>query len=194
MRAFVFLSAVLAVTYAAPSKSAQQTRFLLNDCKPFDAVCNLQHVFNLTQLKAELQVALDVIGSDPTEQACEQELHKIAGNALLDYGVPLACHSFQTLISHLHLTPDTTAAPARRFLLDLHVVIDAIARALGVNVDHLHEIVQQLVNVLGSDPTEQLCEQEMHALFSGALIDHGVPLFCGSFQTLVSHFGVSPTA
>ena len=62
-----------------------------------------------------------------------------------------------------------------------HYLVLSPARMLGIDVDALHQKVQEMVNLLGSDPAEQLCEVEAHKLFTeGSLLDHGVPLFCQS--------------
>jgi hypothetical protein len=47
---------------------------------------------DVTTLKADLQAMVDVLGSDPTEQACEQYCHKFL-TGLLEHSCPLLCHS-----------------------------------------------------------------------------------------------------
>jgi hypothetical protein len=47
---------------------------------------------NSDTIKQDLQLMIDVVGSDPTEQACEQAGHKYL-SGLLDHSVPLICHS-----------------------------------------------------------------------------------------------------
>jgi hypothetical protein len=47
---------------------------------------------NTDTIKQDLQLMIDVVGSDPTEQACEQAGHKYL-SGLLDHSVPLICHS-----------------------------------------------------------------------------------------------------
>ena len=47
-----------------------------------------------TSLKADLQIMLDQLGSDPTEAACEAECHKLLTQGhVLNYGCPLVCHA-----------------------------------------------------------------------------------------------------
>ena len=52
---------------------------------------------DLDSLKCDVQIILDVVGSDPTEAACENECHKVVqdGN-VLNYGCPLICHAYVT--------------------------------------------------------------------------------------------------
>ena len=56
-------------------------------------LCLLAVGLNTTILKADIQIMLDVIGTDATEQACEQEGHKLFSQGLLSHSVPLICHS-----------------------------------------------------------------------------------------------------
>ena len=47
-----------------------------------------------TSLKADLQIMLDQLGSDPTEAACEAECHNLLTQGhVLNYGCPLVCHA-----------------------------------------------------------------------------------------------------
>lgn len=49
---------------------------------------------DLSSLKCDVQIILDVVGSDPTEAACEQECHKLVSEGnVLNYGCPLVCHA-----------------------------------------------------------------------------------------------------
>ena len=59
---------------------------------------DVSHLFYLvvdtSNLKTDLQIMLDVLGSDPTETACEAECHKILQQGhVLNYGCPLVCHA-----------------------------------------------------------------------------------------------------
>merc|ERR1711860_263233 len=66
-------------------------------------------LFDLDTLKCDIQLMLDVLGTDPTEQACEAECHKLLQQGhILNYGCPLVCHGFQNLVHVWHVTPDTT--------------------------------------------------------------------------------------
>lgn len=47
---------------------------------------------DMQMLKCDVQLMLDVIGSDPSEQACEDECHKIIQEGhYLNYACPLVC-------------------------------------------------------------------------------------------------------
>ncbi|XP_060551068.1 uncharacterized protein LOC132760638 isoform X7 [Ruditapes philippinarum] len=139
---------------------------------------------NTDTIKQDLQLMIDVVGSDPTEQACEQAGHKYL-SGLLDHSVPLICHSFQELIHHFNIAPaqTTTASAAKRFVLDTLLA--------AVNTDTIKQDLQLMIDVVGSDPTEQACEQAGHKYLSG-LLDHSVPLICHSFQELIHHFNIAP--
>ena len=50
---------------------------------------------DLDTLKCDMQLMLDVLGSDPGEQACEAECHKLLQEGhTLNYGCPLICHGY----------------------------------------------------------------------------------------------------
>ncbi|KAH3775598.1 uncharacterized protein LOC127844256 [Dreissena polymorpha] len=67
---------------------------------------NISNLFNLEVLKCDVQIMLDVLGADPTEQACEAECHKLLQEgAVMTYGCPLVCHAFQNLAHYFHETP-----------------------------------------------------------------------------------------
>ncbi|KAH3715000.1 uncharacterized protein LOC127856080 [Dreissena polymorpha] len=66
----------------------------------------LGNLFDLNTLKCDVQIMLDVLGADPTEQACEAECHKLVQDGTtLSYGCPLVCHAFQNLAHYFHETP-----------------------------------------------------------------------------------------
>ncbi|XP_060608684.1 uncharacterized protein LOC132760638 isoform X6 [Ruditapes philippinarum] len=156
--------------------SAAGKRYLLD---------TLSNLVNLDTIKKDLQLMIDVVGSDPTEQACEQAGHKIL-SGLLDHSVPLICHSFQELVHHFHIVPvqtTTASAAGKRYLLDTLLNL--------VNLNTIKQDLQLMIDVVGSDPTEQACEQAGHKYLSG-LLDHSVPLICHSFQELVHHFHIVP--
>ncbi|XP_052246465.1 uncharacterized protein LOC127855120 isoform X1 [Dreissena polymorpha] len=149
----------------------------------------LSHFVSLDVLKQDLQLVLNVLGSDPTEQACEAEWHKLFSQGLVTHAASLVCHSFQALVNHFNLVPSGSAAVGKRFLLDDTLAF--LARALGVNTTYLSQKTSEIIAAVGSEPTEALCEQEAHKVFAGTLIDHGVPLFCRSFQKLVLQLGLN---
>ncbi|XP_045170376.1 uncharacterized protein LOC123532848 [Mercenaria mercenaria] len=161
----------------ATTTSAQVKRFVLD---------NILSLVNQTTIKQDLQAMIDVVGSDPTEQACEQAGHKYL-SGLLDHSVPLLCHSFQELVHHFNIVPKatTTSAQVKRFVLDNILSL--------VNQTTIKQDLQAMIDVVGSDPTEQACEQAGHKYLSG-LLDHSVPLLCHSFQELVHHFNIVPKA
>jgi len=50
---------------------------------------------DLDTLKCDVQIMLDVLGSDPSEAACETECHKlISEGTVVTYGCPLICHAY----------------------------------------------------------------------------------------------------
>ncbi|XP_053392490.1 uncharacterized protein LOC123562749 isoform X2 [Mercenaria mercenaria] len=67
---------------------------------------NISSIFDLDTLKCDVQILLDVVGTDPAEQACETECHKlITDGNVLNHGCPLVCHSVQNLAHYFHETP-----------------------------------------------------------------------------------------
>ena len=56
-------------------------------------ILNISFSVDLPSLQKDLQVMVDVLGSDPTEMACEAECHKVLTQGhVLNYGCPLICH------------------------------------------------------------------------------------------------------
>ena len=58
---------------------------------------NNEDMLNLSvdveNLKQDLQLILDVVGSDPAEQACENECHVLLKDGhVLNYACPFVCH------------------------------------------------------------------------------------------------------
>ena len=48
---------------------------------------------DMDTLKTDLQIMLDVVGSDPAEQACENECHNLLKTGhVLNYSCPFVCH------------------------------------------------------------------------------------------------------
>ncbi|XP_053373131.1 uncharacterized protein LOC123532221 [Mercenaria mercenaria] len=167
MRIAVIFLILPALAYAAPEK-----RFLMD---------GIDH----RRIRQDLQLIVDIAGSNETEEACEDAVHRIA-TGLLFHSAQLLCHSFQALVQRFHIVPDpttTTAAPVKRFVLDTLLSI--------VNVDIFRHDLQCMVDKLGSDPTEQQCEEYGHSYLTG-LLDHSVALICHGFQELVHHFSVVP--
>ncbi|XP_052811997.1 uncharacterized protein LOC128239407 [Mya arenaria] len=66
----------------------------------------LGNIFDLATLRCDIQLMLDILGADPTEQACEAECHKlISEGTVFTYGCPLICHGFQNLAHYFHEKP-----------------------------------------------------------------------------------------
>ncbi|XP_060552281.1 uncharacterized protein LOC132742399 [Ruditapes philippinarum] len=66
----------------------------------------IQNPFDVEMLKCDVQIMLDTLGTDPTEQACESECHKLlAEGNVMHFGCPLVCHGFQNLALYFHETP-----------------------------------------------------------------------------------------
>ncbi|XP_052761136.1 uncharacterized protein LOC128203395 [Mya arenaria] len=81
---------------------APKTRFVLD---------SLGSIFDQQILKCDVQLIIDVVGSHPTEQACEAECHKIiADGHFLNYGCPLVCLGLESFAHTLHLVPDPVDA------------------------------------------------------------------------------------
>ncbi|KAK6166123.1 hypothetical protein SNE40_022888 [Patella caerulea] len=57
-----------------------------------------------------------------------------------------------------------------------------------IHLDVIKENVNKIAAQIGSDGTEAQCETECHKIATQAILDSGCPLFCKSFQSLVSHF------
>ncbi|KAH3775616.1 uncharacterized protein LOC127843936 [Dreissena polymorpha] len=79
---------------------APQERFIEN------LGLHIGNSFDLATLKCDVQLLIDVLGSDPTEAACEAECHKlITDGTIFSYGCPLICHALQNLAHYFHETP-----------------------------------------------------------------------------------------
>ncbi|XP_061179582.1 uncharacterized protein LOC133188223 [Saccostrea echinata] len=125
-----------------------------------------------------------VLGSDPTEQACENEcVTMIHADNVLHHLCPFVCHSFQQLVSKVHLT-QPASNPSKRFLIDSFL-----------NNPEVNVLVTSLVSTLGSDPTEQACEQQcVTMVHADNVLHHLCPFVCHSFQQLVQKVHLSPAA
>ncbi|XP_045163894.1 uncharacterized protein LOC123528229 [Mercenaria mercenaria] len=96
MKVFILALCILPTVLSAPDKRFIEAIFGAN-------------AFDLTALKCDIQLMLDVIGSKPSELACEGECHNLLQEGhVLNFGCPLVCHGFETLAHTFHLTPDTT--------------------------------------------------------------------------------------
>ena len=53
---------------------------------------DLYNLVDLEKLKAEVQLLVDMVGSDASEQACESGCHHLLQQGhVFNYGCPLAC-------------------------------------------------------------------------------------------------------
>ncbi|XP_053392492.1 uncharacterized protein LOC128555100 [Mercenaria mercenaria] len=94
----LLLLCLLPVVLCAPLIKDQK-RFLWTG---FD----ISSIFDLDTLKCDVQKLLDKVGSDPSEQACEDECYKLVQEGhYLAHGCPLVCHSVQNLAQYFHETP-----------------------------------------------------------------------------------------
>jgi hypothetical protein len=58
---------------------------------------------DVEMLKCDVQIMLDTLGTDPTEQACESECHKLlAEGNVMHFGCPLVCHGYVVCITLTH--------------------------------------------------------------------------------------------
>ncbi|KAL3831603.1 hypothetical protein ACJMK2_023340 [Sinanodonta woodiana] len=75
--------------------------------------------------------------------------------------------------------------PEKRVLLDSLTTF---------NTTHLKQTMQTLVNTLGTDTSEQLCETECHTLLTDPahLLHYSCGLICHAFQSLVHRFNLAP--
>ncbi|XP_062618567.1 uncharacterized protein LOC134280155 [Saccostrea cucullata] len=119
---------------------------------------------------------VDVLGSDPTEQQCERECVVLMhADNVLHHLCPFVCHSFQQLVSKIHLNAPASN-PSKRFLVD----------TLLHNNPDVAVLVNTLVQTLGSDPTEAACESKCTVVVHADNFMHYLcPLVCHSFQSLV---------
>ncbi|KAL3831602.1 hypothetical protein ACJMK2_023339 [Sinanodonta woodiana] len=76
-------------------------------------------------------------------------------------------------------------APDKRFFVD---------SLSGFDLTHLKQLLQSLLNTLGTDATEQLCETECHTLLTDPahLLHYSCGLVCHAFQSLVHRFNLAP--
>ncbi|XP_052683985.1 uncharacterized protein LOC128164254 isoform X2 [Crassostrea angulata] len=124
-----------------------------------------------------------VLGSDPTEQTCEKECVVLMhADSVMHHLCPFVCHSFQQLVSKVHLT-SSPSNPSKRFL------VDTLLSNPEISV-----LVSGLVATLGSDPTEQACESQcVTMIHADNFLHHLCPFVCHSFQELVHNVHLTPS-
>ncbi|KAL4222234.1 hypothetical protein ACF0H5_018271 [Mactra antiquata] len=183
------LAFLIPVVFAAPKE-----RFIIGPLQ-------VDSLFDLDALKCDVQIILDVVGSDPTEAACELECHRlITEGSVLDHGCPLVCHAIQNLATYFHETPKPGEAnqtcgglkikrdhESRRFLFGNFTVENIF------DLDTLKCDVQIILDVVGSDPTEAACEAECQKVITdGNILEHSCPLVCHAIQNLANYFHETP--
>jgi len=167
MKAFGFVLVLLPLAFANPSK-----RFILGD------------ILDSEQTNALVQQIVDTVGSDATEQQCETQCMAILNNALLDTACPFVCSSLQELAHRLDITPGSVPVGKRFFMdsLGLPQLEEIFSMA------DLHKYTNMIVDVVGSDATEQQCEAACLEVMANKVLDSSCPLLCSAFQVLVRKF------
>ncbi|XP_045161329.1 uncharacterized protein LOC123526304 [Mercenaria mercenaria] len=84
------------------------------------------------------------------------------------------------------ILPAVLSAPDRRF-------IDFLFGANAFDLTTLKCDIQIMLDAIGTDPKEQLCEDECHNILQeGHVLNYGCPLVCHGFQTLAHTFHLTP--
>merc|ERR1712121_479271 len=93
------------------------------------------------------------------------------------------------------LSPPTSKMKfALILLVALPMVLCADERSLLDSFSHLFNneelkaVVNSLVQTVGSDATEQVCEKECNVIVQHDILSTGCPLICRSLQSLAKHF------
>jgi len=173
-----------ASTTLAPVK-----RMILGDVFSIDGLLNL---FGKAELTHYVNQILDTVGSDDNEQKCEEACINVINNDVLDTACPFICTSLQSLATHLHLEEaSTTLAPVKRMILGDVFSIDGLLNLFGHA--ELTTYVNQIVDLVGSDATEQQCESACLTVINNDLLDTACPFMCTSFQSLVHQFHLGDT-
>jgi len=154
------------------------------DSFSFDGLINL---FGKAELTHYVNQIVDTVGSDATEQQCEEACLKIVNNDLFDTACPFMCTSLQSLAQHLHLEEAATSAPVKRMFLD-SFSLDGLVNLFGKA--ELTHYVNQIVDTVGSDATEQQCEEACLAVMNNDVLDTACPFMCTSLQSLAVHLHI----
>ncbi|KAK7498399.1 hypothetical protein BaRGS_00010353, partial [Batillaria attramentaria] len=123
---------------------------------------------------------VDLVGSDATEQQCETACTEVITDALLSTSCPFICQSFQSLVGNLHV--NQPAQVQKRFLESL------------LSSGSVGKYVNQIVDLVGSDATEQQCETACTEVITDALLSTSCPFICQSFKSLVGNLHVNQPA
>jgi len=155
---------------------------------------SISSILDTTQLTSLVHQLLSKAQSDETEQQCETQCMAILNNALLDTACPFVCNSLKEIAARLDITPGEVPAGRKRFILD----------SLGINqledifsTADLHKYVHMIVEIVGSDASEQQCEKACLDVMNSELFKTGCPFICSSFQMLVRKFDledITPSA
>ncbi|XP_033762303.1 uncharacterized protein LOC117343866 [Pecten maximus] len=188
---------VSAPATAAPAKRALSLNPLLS---------SILNVFHADEVKTIVTDLYHSMGSDEREVECESECNKLVEgqfstgsfNTIGHTACPLICHSFQELVHHFDITPQTAVAgsSAKRSLGSS--IMNSILNIF--HADEVKTIVTDLYHSMGSDEREAECEREcsnlietqFHAGSLNTLGHTSCPLICHSFQELVHHFDIAP--
>lgn len=137
---------------------------------------DLLGLFSTSDLTTYVNMIVDRVGSNATEQQCEGACHDIALHHVLDAGCPMICTLFQELVNMLHVD----SAPAKRMLdIDFAELMGSVANG------DLPRIVNAIVDDVGSDATEQQCENVCNGLAQSAST---CALACSSLKELANAF------
>ncbi|OWF54286.1 uncharacterized protein LOC110445307 [Mizuhopecten yessoensis] len=172
---------------------------------------SILNVFHADEVKTIVTDLYHSMGTDEREAECERECSNLietqfhAGtiNTLGHTSCPLICHSFQELVKHYDIAPQTAVPAAGTSAAKRSMTSNLILNSI-LNVFHADEIktiVTDLYHSMGSDEREGECEKEcsnlietqFHAGTINTLGHTACPLICHSFQELVHHFDVSAT-
>ncbi|XP_069110742.1 uncharacterized protein [Argopecten irradians] len=172
---------------------------------------SILNVFHADEIKTIVTDLYHSMGSDEREAECEKECNNLVDtqfssgttNTLGHTACPLICHSFQELVHHYDITPQTAVAPATGTNVRRSLGSSLLTSILNVfHADEIKTIVTDLYHSMGTDEREAECERECSNLIetqfhAGSLntIGHtSCPLICHSFQELVHHFDIAPTS
>ncbi|XP_060082181.1 uncharacterized protein LOC132561501 [Ylistrum balloti] len=169
---------------------------------------SILNVFHADEVKTIVTDLYHSLGTDEREAECEAECNKLVEsqfqtgslNTIGHTGCPVICHSFQELVKHFDITPQTVM-PAAGTSAKRSFGSSLLNSVLNVfHADEVKTIVTDLYHSLGTDEREAECEAECNKLVesqfqTGSLntIGHtGCPVICHSFQELVKHYDITP--
>jgi len=154
--------------HTTPTNAPSNKRFLTSSFG--DGWSWLMSFFSTDSLRKKVDLIVDEVGSDATEQQCETACLDVMNSQLLDTTCPFICSSFQTLVQKLHTTP-TNAPSNKRFLTS------------NFNLD-LNHIAQEVLTTLSNDETEAGCETACSSVVGAAASGIVCPSVCTLVQQL----------